>query len=76
MNASISLLDERAYRHVASPAIKWMVTLLSAVPCNEVSDGQKGASRSLLELHGLGSEVWQGVDAVDYVRSLRDEWDR
>jgi AbrB family looped-hinge helix DNA binding protein len=26
-------------------------------------------------LRGLGSEVWQGVDPVDFVRQLRSEWD-
>jgi hypothetical protein len=30
----------------------------------------------LLDLAGLGAEIWQGVDAGDYVRELRDEWDR
>jgi hypothetical protein len=30
---------------------------------------------SLLELRGLGREIWVGVDAVRYVRGLRDEWD-
>jgi hypothetical protein len=28
---------------------------------------------SILELHGLGKEIWQGVDANEYVRTLRDE---
>ncbi len=31
--------------------------------------------RSLLELQGLGKEVWQGVDAQEYINELRDEWD-
>lgn len=31
--------------------------------------------RSLLELEGLGAEIWQGVDAQDYVDELRREWD-
>ena len=26
-------------------------------------------------LRGLGSEIWQGIDPVDYVRELRHEWD-
>lgn len=26
-------------------------------------------------LRGLGHEAWQGVDPVDYVRTLRQEWD-
>ena len=33
------------------------------------------AKRSLLELEGLGSDLWQGVDAQSYVNGLRDEWD-
>lgn len=70
------LLDERAYRHVASPTVRLMFTLLSAVPSHEISANYAQGGRSLLELHGLGREIWQGVDAVDYVRKLRDEWDR
>jgi hypothetical protein len=31
--------------------------------------------RSLLELEGLGAEIWQGEDAQEYVASLRREWD-
>ena len=33
------------------------------------------ARRAGARLRGLGSEVWQGVDPVDYVRQLRQEWD-
>lgn len=29
--------------------------------------------RSLLELEGLGSDLWQDVDAQEYVRTLRAE---
>ena len=36
--------------------------------------GQPG-ERSLLELEGLGAEIWQGVDAQAYVDQLRAEWD-
>ncbi|MCW5968714.1 MAG: hypothetical protein KIT57_09380 [Blastocatellales bacterium] len=31
--------------------------------------------RSILELHGLGKEIWEGIDAQEYVNSLREEWD-
>lgn len=27
--------------------------------------------RSLMELHGLGKDVWEGIDAQDYVNRLR-----
>jgi hypothetical protein len=33
------------------------------------------AESSLLELEGLGAEVWQGIDAQQYVNEMRDEWD-
>lgn len=31
--------------------------------------------RSIMELHGLGAEIWQGIDAQEYVNELRREWD-
>lgn len=41
----------------------------------ERAAAQKPA-RSLLELEGLGADLWQGIDAQAYVNELRDEWDR
>jgi len=29
----------------------------------------------LLQLRGLGKEIWQGVDADEYVRGLREGWE-
>jgi hypothetical protein len=30
---------------------------------------------SLLELEGLGSHIWEGIDAQEYVDKLRQEWE-
>lgn len=30
--------------------------------------------RSILELRGLGKEVWNGIDAQEYVNQERDSW--
>ena len=30
---------------------------------------------SILELEGLGEEVWRGVDAAEHVRVERESWD-
>lgn len=53
---------------------------LVAVIADEASlhnePGTTPRSPKLLDLAGLGAEIWQGVDAGDYVRELRDEWDR
>jgi hypothetical protein len=31
--------------------------------------------RRLSELRGLGKEIWEGIDAQQYVNQLRREWD-
>jgi hypothetical protein len=35
----------------------------------------EGPPRSLLEFEGLGAELWDGVDAQEYVDQIRREWD-
>ena len=42
---------------------------------NELENGgDNGERHSILELHGLGKEIWQGSDSGEYVKQLRDEW--
>jgi hypothetical protein len=31
--------------------------------------------RRLSELRGLGKDIWQGIDAQEYIHQLRSEWD-
>ena len=33
-------------------------------------------THNILELHGLGKEIWEGIDAQEYVNRLRNEWER
>ncbi len=40
-----------------------------------LSEPKKKNQRSLSELEGLGAEVWEGIDAQQYVDELRNEWD-
>jgi plasmid stability protein len=35
----------------------------------------RGERVSILELEGLGKELWEGIDAAEYVRRERDSWD-
>jgi plasmid stability protein len=32
-------------------------------------------TRSILELRGLGKELWKGIDAAEYIKRERDSWD-
>ena len=39
------------------------------------SFGKRVAKHSILELEGLGAEIWKGIDAQEYVRKERESWD-
>lgn len=70
------LTDSASYMLVVAPGVITLVSALLAVPSRAVSPIAESRSRSLLELHGLGKEIWKGIDPVAYVRELREEWDR
>ena len=42
----------------------------------ECINAQPVRKRSLLELRGLGKEIWEGIDPVEYVKQERDSWER
>jgi hypothetical protein len=37
--------------------------------------GRKKIKRSVMELEGLGADIWKGIDAQEYVRKERESWD-
>ena len=36
---------------------------------------KNGGSHRITDFKGLGKEIWQGVDADEYVAKERDSWD-
>jgi hypothetical protein len=51
------------------------VQLLDLLQTELDNGDDNGERHSILELHGLGTEIWQGIDPKDYVKKLRDEWE-
>jgi hypothetical protein len=49
-----------------------MKLLVDTLDTTETPQGEK---HSILELAGLGAEIWEGIDAQEYVDQLRSEWD-
>ena len=37
--------------------------------------GSKKGKHSVMELEGLGADIWQGIDAQEYVNEERKAWD-
>jgi hypothetical protein len=48
-----------------------LLSLIAQELAQEATD--KPPERSILELHGLGKDRWQGLDAQEYVNRLRQE---
>lgn len=42
---------------------------------NELRGSAGGGRRSLMELRGLGKEIWEDIDVAEYVRQERQSWD-
>ncbi|HST03580.1 MAG TPA: hypothetical protein VLQ48_02470 [Chloroflexia bacterium] len=57
----------------ASEQLRLLVMLAQGL-ASETIAGEK-PSRSIMELHELGKDIWVEIDAQTYVNKLRDEWD-
>jgi hypothetical protein len=57
--------------HERKTLVKLLIDTLDA-PTPDASAPKK---HSILELAGLGEEVWKGIDPQEYVNQLRSEWD-
>lgn len=73
----MTLSAEEIYlRYIKGLSITERLRLLE-ITARDLAGGSqpRQPQRSLLELEGLGAEIWQGVDAQEYVNKLRQEWD-
>jgi len=74
----MGLKVERLYeQHVRSLSDQEQLRLVERIVQGIAEHHEYGeaASRDIMELHGRGADVWQGVDAGAYVEELRKEWD-
>jgi hypothetical protein len=75
---STAEVEEIYRRHIKSLSRAERLRLLAIVAqdlATEPAQPLEGQQRSLLELEGLGAEIWQSVDGQAYIDELRKEWD-
>lgn len=74
---TVSVLPEQ-YEWVASQdSVEAIVRLLSIDAGLRMTAVYPPYRRyTLSSLRGLGKDIWEGVDPKDYVRRIRDEWNR
>ncbi|MCI0690674.1 hypothetical protein L0337_01560 [candidate division KSB1 bacterium] len=71
---SIEQLYERHIKPLPSHKQLKLVELIARKMAQAIETANS-PQRSLMELHGLGAEIWEGIDAQEYVNELRKEWD-
>ena len=76
--AARSEAHELYARHIRPLPSDVRLRLLALIASDLATDNDDDESqeRSILELRGLGAEIWRGIDAQHYVDELRDEWER
>lgn len=65
-------------QHIKPLSHKEQIKLLAKMAeelANDKEEIESSKERSIMELHGLGAEIWEGIDAQEYVDKLRDEWE-
>ena len=67
---NLNKIYEEALNLRDSDKLSLISKLVSSIQVKE-----KPKKRSLLELKGLGKEVWQNINVDEYINDLRNEWD-
>lgn len=66
----------RIYEQEIKPlprALRLQLLVRIAQDLSEMETLEHEGEPTLLDMEGLGAEIWQGVDAQQYVNALRDE---
>jgi hypothetical protein len=61
--------------HIKPLPREQQVQLLDLLRTQLEKGDDQGQQQSILKPHGLGREIWQGINPKDYVSKLRDEWE-
>jgi len=71
----MSELDiEVIYGHASKLTDKDKISLISKLE-NDIKKTQRTKKHKLVELEGLGKEIWEKIDTQKYLNDLRREWD-
>jgi hypothetical protein len=75
MQSNISLIYQQHIRPLSKEDQLELLAEMAKGLANGVEVSEQPKKRSLMELEGLGAEIWEGIDPDEYVNALRNEWD-
>ena len=75
MQTNIEIIYQQ---HIKPLTYDEQLKLLSKIAeelANDKEETEPNKKPSIMKLHGLGAEIWEGIDAQEYVNELRNEWE-
>jgi hypothetical protein len=72
--ATVEEIYERHVKPLTTEQRLRLVSIITGELAASVPE-ERPKKRNLMELHGLGKEIWGDMDAQEYVNELRREWD-
>ena len=69
-------VEERLRLHAKSQGLLLEDYMEAVLERAAAESGNVPKSYSLLDLEGVGAELWQGIDAQEYIDQMRDEWEK
>ncbi len=75
MQTNIEIIYQQHIKPLSSAEQIKLLAKIAKELANGVDETEPNKKRSIMELHGLGAEIWEGVDAQEYVNELRNEWE-
>ena len=65
---------ERIYKEISQLADNEKISLLSKLIWEIYADIRREQKCNIYDLKGLGKEIWEGIDAQEYVNKERESW--
>jgi hypothetical protein len=65
---------ERIYKEISQLTDNEKITLLSKLMWEICADIRREQKCNIYDLKGLGKEIWEGIDAQEYVNKERESW--
>jgi hypothetical protein len=72
---AINKTEQIYQQHIKSLQPSERLVLIELIARDLVQTTEK-PKHNIMELHGLGKEIWNGIDAQEYVNELRKEMNK
>ncbi|MFH0926192.1 MAG: hypothetical protein V1872_11305 [bacterium] len=71
----IALTYSDYIRGISDLKIEEQLNLLEMISSRLKSNAGKKKKHSIMELEGLGENIWKDIDPKEYIRKERESWD-